>query len=704
MSLFSRIATKGVVTLPEGREIPWKALGIWFLCFLPAILIFLNNNSVVALRHERRVLTGISHGSGFEYVSSIAPGWVEGVAMSIPDTLVLENGRPLSIQEIRSPDVISKGNGRFYPLADRVVFSSSDNSDPRTNGRVYEIDGILKFPRTVSWAFYSLAACATLAFIVLYRERLKFIFGNPPLYAPLLLLAALFLMARLWFFADYPVPGIYRDTASYYNALIERVDAGQWPMFTIRPPLFPMLLKYTYVFVDRVTAVIALQNALSIAAAAFLVYAVHRVKPAFSIPAAIAMAGWIAGSGPLVHDTSLLSESLYATMLVFSFGLLLLGIYRERPLVLGLASAAMAAVILTRPAGMFLIVIYLMVLAFFLWMRYSRRKIAAFVIPFPALILSLCLYNYLTAGVFAVTAFGGANLAGATLIYWEQDNGYPERINQSIAKVQASMEKRDEYMETIRSYSNPYEIVRVLKKGYGAPQYPLAMNLDVGDAIAGTADKRPASRSQYDDELHVMDGNAATIDKWLRRISLDAIKKHPDLYLKGVSVMALCFCRQIDYDEDFRFYIKRRVQLLNADKRTWWSTPAITKEYAGPVTMDGVSVTGSGFDAQIDVKPTFLFRLYQAVHVVRTYIFAHLLWNVVPVAIFLISTVMLIRSRARSKAAFFIFVITSAVIGAGLIVNLAESGCMQRYSYPMEFTYYLALALSPLMFMKDERG
>jgi len=63
------------------------------------------------------------------------------------------------------------------------------------------------------------------------------------------------------------------------------------------------------------------------------------------------------------HDSAMLSESVYASCLMLSFAGLMIGLRARQISWLASASAAMALAILTRPAGMFLIVTYLLVLA-----------------------------------------------------------------------------------------------------------------------------------------------------------------------------------------------------------------------------------------------------------------------------------------------------------------------------------------------------
>lgn len=54
--------------------------------------------------------------------------------------MVLEDGVPLGPGNARHDDIRTRGGGRFSFWYDYVYFSSSDNTDPRTNGRRYEIE------------------------------------------------------------------------------------------------------------------------------------------------------------------------------------------------------------------------------------------------------------------------------------------------------------------------------------------------------------------------------------------------------------------------------------------------------------------------------------------------------------------------------------------------------------------------------------
>ena len=52
---------------------------------------------------------------------------------------VYENGKPLGPPHAPFDDIRKLGRGRFNHWENLVFFTTSDNSDPRTNGRTYEV-------------------------------------------------------------------------------------------------------------------------------------------------------------------------------------------------------------------------------------------------------------------------------------------------------------------------------------------------------------------------------------------------------------------------------------------------------------------------------------------------------------------------------------------------------------------------------------
>jgi hypothetical protein len=51
--------------------------------------------------------------------------------------IIYEDGRPLGPAHNTFADINNLGAGRFSHFTDKIIFSSSDNSDPNTNKRMY---------------------------------------------------------------------------------------------------------------------------------------------------------------------------------------------------------------------------------------------------------------------------------------------------------------------------------------------------------------------------------------------------------------------------------------------------------------------------------------------------------------------------------------------------------------------------------------
>ncbi|WP_322868116.1 hypothetical protein U7859_30335 [Bradyrhizobium ottawaense] len=50
-----------------------------------------------------------------------------------------EDGRPLGPAHSEHVSIVEKGNGRYSHWQSSLIFSTSDNSDPNTNGRAYRV-------------------------------------------------------------------------------------------------------------------------------------------------------------------------------------------------------------------------------------------------------------------------------------------------------------------------------------------------------------------------------------------------------------------------------------------------------------------------------------------------------------------------------------------------------------------------------------
>lgn len=93
--------------------------------------------------------TAISHNGGYSYgvPADLPPRWpllfeVQTDAGGLSRAILTEDGKPLVSPHALHQAILEQGNGRYShwgtPKESAFIFSTSDNSDPRTNGRKYE--------------------------------------------------------------------------------------------------------------------------------------------------------------------------------------------------------------------------------------------------------------------------------------------------------------------------------------------------------------------------------------------------------------------------------------------------------------------------------------------------------------------------------------------------------------------------------------
>jgi glycosyltransferase involved in cell wall biosynthesis len=100
------------------------------------ILSVLKRLRVVLNKRIVGVLTDIKPEQGCCYTAKI-PGWIVSDVNGSSSLRLLENGNPLTLPHSTHSDIRKLGGGRFSHWFDHVYFSTSDNSDPRTNGKRY---------------------------------------------------------------------------------------------------------------------------------------------------------------------------------------------------------------------------------------------------------------------------------------------------------------------------------------------------------------------------------------------------------------------------------------------------------------------------------------------------------------------------------------------------------------------------------------
>ena len=662
-----------------------KVLLLWLSTILPIIMLVLHSMGIIVIVWKTIRLDDIKLHEPDLYIC-----WVRGADQN---TNIFE-GSPVYLYE--NEKVLTKGfsvaRGRVrnnliapdYQVIEYCYFTPSDNSNPATSGYNYTIKYPLSLPFFATDLLFLIGFVGTIIFTVRHRYSLYNFIQKPPLYIPIMLWSVAFTLNRLWLLIDYPLAGIHPDSGSYF-AVSELIGSGVWPLFNIRSIGYPLILKMVFTVSNRVMALVLFQNLLSYTAGIVVVIATCRWKRSLGLLASISMIAFFSSVTSIGSDTSMLSESIYTSFLVISFALLVHGFSRSGWWSFASSAFFMAASLLTRPNGMFLFVTFLMIVIYMLWNKYSSRLIMAFIVPFVLVVVSMCVYNYITVSVFSVTAWGEANLAVATFTFWEKDESYPTDINNSIDKIKRILDERFKVTDIdptrlYHSWDHEY-LSSIFVQGFNGQA------LDVSMLLGG---------KHYD----------VVTRQWIRKISLDSIKKHPYIYLKFVVTMLRNYYT-MPREGHFSAYLLNRIKVIYIDhhfssRRGIEVMVKMGKEFADSPPPKTVIINEnidpqSPLSKQVSLVDTPLLHAYNLTYYVRSLLFTSHIWIIGFFVVMASSFVKLVISRFRDNVAFIMFILTISNFGASLVVSLVEYS-QPRYSYPMEWVYYYSVLVGiPLL-------
>ncbi len=664
--------------------------------------VLLNRASILVPFWKTSQLESIQAETGYAFVAPTHHPELSSVAHpSIAQ--VFEDHVPLTgPANSRLTDIRHMGGGRYSFWYDRVYFSSSDTSNPANNGRDYEIHYPSLVRDVYAYPLYAITifvlALALRLFLrngnhpqvnLLLEKLVKAVgfFARPQVPLCVLTLLVVFLITRLPFFIDFPVVNIGGDTASYFS-LVQQARNGIWPLFDRRTPGFPVFVLLITTFANRWLAVIFVQNLLSLASSLLLVYGVYRLMPSLSLPAALAMSGFLGSSKVLIYDTSAVSDSLYTSTIVFACAFILLAFARRKPLYFGLTSGFMAVAILVRPSGLFFLLIYVLTIAYMLWNRYDRKALIGFSWPIPLILLLLCFYNYLTLKAFTITQWGDVNLAHATVLYWEPDERFDSNTNAVLAELPDVLAARVAFTHKDRNLiGSSWDLIQLedlFLKGYSADLFLNRVGAE--RTISGLPE----------------------LTEPVNEISYLAILKHPGIYFRFVLANEWAYFLSMENKFDMYRDMRERSDLLYAQK---YYSPVgqmdkisyVAIEYADAVPPPAVRIVGTGQAAHVVLANTTLKSLHEYWQSFEGSVFEQMFWVWMFFVVLVLSIFQLARFRGRHLGAFILFTLSLTVLGEDLITCLVQMGA-PRYAYPTQFIYCLSVALLPLLWLNRDNS
>jgi hypothetical protein len=120
------------------------------------VLVNLHSAAIYPLAWERKTLQtqDAIHVGGHSYNLDLGIDWMDRRLLSGSPAILYEDGVPLKHPDNSPFNIKQRGKGRFSVENGQLFFSASDNSDPRNNGRTYEIYWPTPIPSLYQYTFY----------------------------------------------------------------------------------------------------------------------------------------------------------------------------------------------------------------------------------------------------------------------------------------------------------------------------------------------------------------------------------------------------------------------------------------------------------------------------------------------------------------------------------------------------------------------
>jgi SAM-dependent methyltransferase len=479
------------------------------------------------------------------------------------------------------------------------------------------------------------------------------------------ILAVPFLLARI---PEYQVPVLAPDSHTYLR-VAESVLAGRPPDLGTRPPGYPLFVSVIHVLGGDLYAVAHAQMGLTLLAALTTMFVLRRRHPSLGPLIAAAMAIFVASPSAPRYDAAILSESLFVSTLLLALSTLFLGVTGKSGRALSASSFLMGYCILVRPAGLFLVVVFLLVAAFLLWNAFGTARVLAFVAPFVLIVSGLVLYNFVTLGSPTPSTFGELNFMGATGTFQETSAAFPPEVNRAIERVRADLAPAD---------------VRVLER-FWAPDELRDVYYRLYNPLVHGKDSVPRAI-----KLLGLPGREAR--RLMRDVCVHAVRSHPRQYLKFVwfNLSDMMSNHRRNFHDPIDVATVRHREILESDAHRRalirFGTPEARITHAPPRPPGALAS-----------------RLYSLVSGKYSRVARELWpWNLLFAAAFTLAIVRLITTRGTSGEAFFLFLLGATFLGSALLVALVELG-IERYAYVTEFALWLSPVLALGLLGTDRR-
>ena len=570
-------------------------------------------------------------------------------------------------------DIRVLGNGRYSHWKGSILFSTTDNSDPRYNGKNYQI----KYP-VISWRlrflistiFFINTICIIVFVLIKFWPQEKKSSDRALLVVSFSILLLVFVITRLPFFLYYPLPFFTPDSHSYLYPY-EQFLHGDMPSFSTRLPGYPVFLGIVLSLTHSYLMVVFVQTVLLFASVFMLLYAIYKYRTYLQIPAMTALLLFIISPHCTASDFCILSESLYTSTLILFMAFLLLSLVTKKSIYFFLCSFCMGWAILVRPAAIYFLVSYLLILAFLAVNRYGVKKILFFMVPLPFLLFCVIAYNSIAMNTKSISVnFGKSLIFMITSTYWTPSDNLPDSVNEVLSEYRENMPEDDK---------------KILYSSWDFKKlYPIYIDYQVKAYISEIPKNGEFIHSNRDLQQKI--GKTAVKNNFMKYIKFVSTMYY-FYYFEYFYIMVSPYYDSISYHYD-KYYFQEN------------DPPAILKEYTSPPQTRYINVVDSPKGRKVEIVPTFLQSIHKRFYFYQSLIFTRFK-NFVIISLFLLiglgTFIMTIIRKYKDEGVFYMFIIITTHLGMAS-TNCLVNPSLFRFVSPGDFLVFLAFACLPMMF------
>ena len=233
--------------------------------------------------HSTIVPADIRHVQGHAYEADFDPGWPKSfwrilyqvrtddpLSPTASDLTITENQAELAPAHVFEDAVAEKGKGSYLHWRNDLVFSTSDNSDPRTNGRVYAVSSEAHVNSIVISVVFSITVLA-LGYLAVSRVRAAGVSGDRiARYGCLAGIVFVHVFFLIMFFLRPLYISISPDTWGYLAPALSAASGGPFTQVHARTMGYPIFVYGILSTFHRIPAVVYAQVVLYFGISALL--------------------------------------------------------------------------------------------------------------------------------------------------------------------------------------------------------------------------------------------------------------------------------------------------------------------------------------------------------------------------------------------------------------------------------------------------